>query len=155
MKTTWRKILGFSRFVGGFQANGNQFPGWLALHPEESKFSYAIKRVVDQITALDKIKVVEFENIDIDNCATDANGVILRNPDGSLAFTKDGLKACNAARSALLDSEVEIEPYYATEVPELLEGEREIFAGFVIKPEEDAPITDSANTSPSTQDAVN
>lgn len=134
MQTSWRTVLAFSHFVNGFVANGQQYQGWLALHPEESKLSYAIKRIADQIVSLDKIKQVEFENIDIDNCATDERKVIIRNADGSLAFTQEGLKARNLARTALLDSDVEIEPHYCNEIPETMRAEeRKILTGFVIQ----------------------
>ena len=138
MKTSWRKILSFNNFVAGFKAGEQVFPGWLALHPEESKLNYAIKRVVAQVAKINEAIQVKFENLDIDNCAIDANQVILRNPDGTLAFTKEGLKVRNAARAALLDAEdIEIEPCYATEIPEsLTEQEREFFIVFVIKEEE-------------------
>lgn len=137
----WRKVVVFSQFVNGFEANGRMYPGWLALNRQESKLSYAIKRVLAQIEKFNSEKVIEFDNIDIDNCATDANQVILRNPDTTLAFTKEGLKARNLARTELLDKEVEIEPYYATELPDTLRPEeREILTGFVIK-EEDAKLS--------------
>lgn len=134
MKTSWRRILAFSHFVGGFEANGNRYAGWLETHKEETKFNYAIRRVVDQIAALNKKMEVAFENIDIDHAATDANKVILRNQDSSIAYTQEGLKARNAARRELLDKEdIEIEPHFTIEMPGLDDAAREILIGFVIK----------------------
>src|SRR5438046_1815289 len=95
MKISWRRVVAFSQFLNGFHVEGRSYPGWLLLHPEENKLRYAIKRVVDQIETLDKEKRIEFENIDIDNCATDERKIIIRNADGSLAFTQEGLKARN------------------------------------------------------------
>jgi len=65
--------------------------------------------------------------------------VILKDQHGQIAFTKDGLRARNKARKALFDSEVTIEPYYAKDVPELTDAEREAFIGFVLR--EDASIS--------------
>lgn len=139
MKTSWKRAVGFSNFVSGFIApNGQQVPGWLELHPKESKFAYAIKRVMSQLQSLDPGMQTKLENIDIDNCATDKDGVILRDLNGTLSFTKSGLKARNTARAELLAAEdVEIQPYYATQIPEgLTDDELKLFSGFVIKPEE-------------------
>ena len=134
MKTSWRRCVAFSQFVNGFVANGQQFLGWLEQHPQESKLHYAIKRVMAQIESANGPMQIKIENLDIDNCATGEAGVILRNADGSLAFTRDGLKARNAARKELLDAEdIEIEPYFATELPELSEGELNVFRGFVVE----------------------
>lgn len=137
MKTSWKRALGFANFVSGFTANGQQFTGWLASHPGDNKFAYAIKRVLAQIQKLSPEMQARFETIDIDHCATGAHGVIIRNPDDSLAFTKEGLKKRNAARMELLNAEdIEIEPYFATQIPESLsDSELEVFSGFVIKPE--------------------
>ncbi len=62
--------------------------------------------------------------------------MILREESGALKYTREGLKTRNAARNALLDSDVEIEPHYCNEIPETIrDEEREIMMGFVIQPE--------------------
>jgi hypothetical protein len=145
VKTSWRKIVSFNNFVNGFTAdNGQQFPGWLALHPEESKLSWAIRRVTDQIGKMNTAMQRKFEDLDLDHCTTvharpgdsDSPMVIARDAAGKLCFTVQATKDRRKAFDALIDAEdVEIEPYYATELPVLKDAEREIFSGFVISPD--------------------
>lgn len=142
MKTSWKRCLAFNNLANGFQLNGQAVPGWLERHPKESKFHYAIKRVLSQIGKINAEMQIKFEDIDIDNAATDANQLILRNPDGSLAYTAEGLKARNKARRELLDREdLEIESHFCPKLPaDLNEAEIEIFTGFVIKESEPAKL---------------
>jgi hypothetical protein len=107
---------------------------WAGRNTDESKFRYAITRVLKRGSKLDSEYVEKAEDVNIDNCATDKDGVILRDDKGGFRFTKDGEKARNKARLELFHSTVEIEPHYCGEIPDsLTEEEREAFTGFVIE----------------------
>jgi len=110
---------------------------WLTDHPQESKFRYALRRMVKRVEAVWTTYTEAVEELDIEHAATGDKDVILKDQHGQIAFTRDGLRARNKARKALFDSEVQIEPYYAKDVPELTDAEREAFTGFVLK--DDAP----------------
>jgi hypothetical protein len=105
---------------------------WLADHPVEGKFRYALKRVVKQVEKIWTAYQEAVEELDIEHAATGERDVILKDQHGQIAFTKDGLRARNKARKALFDSDVTIEPYWAKDVPELTDAEREAFTGFVL-----------------------
>lgn len=99
-----------------------------------SKFNYALGRVLKRGVKLQAEYQERVEDINIDNCATDKDGVILRDDKGGFRFTKEGEKARNKARGELFRSSVEIEPHHCAELPDdLTDSEREVFAGFVIK----------------------
>ena len=106
---------------------------WLTDHPQESKFRYALRKVVKQAEKTWSAYQEAVEELDIEHAATGDKDVILKDQHGQIAFTKDGLRARNKARKALFDSEVTIEPYYAKDVPELTDAERDAFTGFVLK----------------------
>ena len=68
--------------------------------------------------------------------ATDEKGIILMDGD-NYRFSKEGIRTLTAALRKLNSEEVEIEPYWATEVPEDLAGDvADIFEGFVLRTEE-------------------
>lgn len=127
----------------GFVALARQ---WVARHPEESKFKYALGRVLKASQPLQERYSQLLQDICIDNCATDEAGVILSDERGGFRYTKEGMKARDKATQGLDASEVEVEPYFATEVPELTEGELEYFTGIVVKEEGSASggVTQSA-----------
>ncbi|HEX8177837.1 MAG TPA: hypothetical protein VF543_22300 [Pyrinomonadaceae bacterium] len=109
---------------------------WLKNNPKETKFHYGLMREMTPALKLNSQYKELVEDIDIKHCATDERGVILRDERGGYQFTKEGLNERNKERRKLFRSEVEIEPYYVTEVPDNLSPfEREAFAGFVINPE--------------------
>lgn len=128
----------------------NQFIGaanaWLERNPNESKFSYAIKKVVKSCLKLLGEYQEQVEEISITHCAVDKDGVILRDERGGFRYTKDELKKRNKKVNDLFKSAVEIEPYFATEIPKLTEEEREVFLGFVLKEtQEGQGITESGS----------
>jgi hypothetical protein len=77
------------------------------------------------------------EDARLDNCLTDEKTkAILREADQQYKFTQEGLRKVTEKRRELLDTEVEIEPYFATEtLPDLPSDVRVAFEGFVIRPE--------------------
>jgi hypothetical protein len=145
MKTTHREIINFINSAGV----------WLATNNEETKFSYALNRVIKRAETIHRKFQDQREDLQLEHCMVDEKGKVLRatpspgNPQGGYEFTKDGLLKLNKAVRALLDTEVEIEPYIATAHPVtdkncphckklverngLSELERDAFMGFVIK----------------------
>lgn len=134
-KQSWRRILGFLYFTQGITVNDKTIPGWLATHPEESKLNHSLKRVAERALKLNEEMGRRIEDLEIDHQATNADKVLLYNPDGTPAYTAQGKKALRDAKLALNDEEFEIEPHYCSDLPELPEGTREILTGFVIKEE--------------------
>ena len=127
MKTTYEDLFEYHRIS----------QEWLKLESNtDTKLGYAIKRTQKRVEkAIRKHQRLE-RDINADNCATDEKGIILTDPTGGFKFTPAGLKAVNIAVEQLADKEVEIEPYYATAIPDgLPELEREVFRGFVLKEE--------------------
>jgi hypothetical protein len=114
---------------------------WLTDHPQESKFRYAMRRMVKRVEAVWTVYTESVEELDIEHAATGERDVILKDQHGQIAFTRDGLRARNKARKALFDSEVQVEPYYAKDVPpELTDAEREAFTGFVLKDDAESVV---------------
>lgn len=114
---------------------------YLNENKSETKLTYALKRalsrVIKQRTTVDE----RILDINIDHCVTAKQGdddVIVKDGRGELQYTKEAQKACNTAKlKYLAEANVEVEPHYATKLPDDLGiFEIEAFAGFVIKPED-------------------
>lgn len=143
---SWNRIFNFAKYVAGITTASNQhFPGWLTLHPEETKFSVNIRRVLDQLPAIQATRQKRVQAIEEDHCATmharpgdpDSPKIIVRDEKGNLCFTVDGTRAKDAAIDELNKREdIEIEACYTSEIPKLSKDEVELFSGFVIDPED-------------------
>ncbi len=112
---------------------------------KETKLTYAINRVLKRLQKAQDAVNEALGDIEIENCVTEKRGeddVIVRDVQGNLQFTKAGIRARNAARRKYLsDANVEIDPYFATKLPDdLTVNEIEALAGFVIRPEEVAGL---------------
>lgn len=114
---------------------------YLNANRNETKLTYALKRVVSRVIK-QRTKVDErILDINIDHCLTAKQGeqdVIVKDGRGELQYTKEAQKACNAAKlKYMAEANVEVETHFATELPDDL-GVFEIdaFAGFVITPED-------------------
>ena len=105
---------------------------WLVAHQEQTRFRYALRKVVKQCETLWETWTEAAEDIDIEHAAVGKDDVILRDERGAIAFTKDGLRKRNAARRVLFDSEVKLEPFMAKDVPPLTDVERDAFTGFIL-----------------------
>jgi hypothetical protein len=106
---------------------------WLSAHKDESKFAYALRKVVKQCQPLVVAYQEHLEDLDIEYCSTGDKDVILTDDKGGMVYTKENLRKRNAARRALFMTLVEVTPYLAASVPEdLSEAEREVLAGFVL-----------------------
>jgi hypothetical protein len=103
----------------------------------ETKWEYGLRRMLKRAQKIHKKFQQQQEDLNVDHALTDkATGKILRNERGGYEFDKPGLKALNAACRTLLDSGVEILPYYVAELPNDLSGtDRDTFMGFLIEGE--------------------
>lgn len=130
MKTSWQKIVKFSRAAQVFLAENET--------NKNTKLGYAIKRVTSQLERIQADYLQSREDISIDNAQTDAGGVLLTEADGRFRFTPEKLKTRNKQWRDLEEADsYQIEPHYSTDVPaDLNEDLREALAGFVIRPEE-------------------
>ncbi len=127
-KTTFERLFEFARAADG----------WLARDKanERTKLGYAISRMTARVKKAQERYLAAVEDINIDACATDDKGIILRDSRGDFTYTRDGLKQRNKLRQELYESEIEVEPYFATQLPDdLTEAEREAFEGFVVREE--------------------
>lgn len=148
MKTSWQRIFTFAQYVGGYVSNQQVVAGWLQLHPEETKFSVGVKRVLDQVPKAQQTFQQKRADIEMANCATmharpgdpESPKIIVRGEKGELCFTVEGDKAKQKAIETQIEVEdMEIEPYYVvelSEIPKLSAAEIEVFKGFVISPEQ-------------------
>lgn len=83
----------------------------------ETKFTYALRRVLPQIGKLESHVQTALTDIEINNCVTETRGgvegVIVRDDRNALTFTATSLKLVNAQKRDHLESEIyEIEPYF-------------------------------------------
>jgi hypothetical protein len=112
---------------------------WLEKHPQESKFRYAVKKVVKACTVLKDHYFEAAEDLDIEHCL-EKDGAIQKDARGALDFSKDGLRKRNAARRALFEAPVEVTPFLGREPPDdLTEAEKDAFAGFVLPADDEEP----------------
>lgn len=126
VKTTYEKIVGFSMMARIWFAKDKS--------NENTKLGYALTKMDARLQKIQQKYNNRRVDIQIDNCATDEKGLILKDERGEYRFDKAGLKKCNEELQTLFESEVEIEPYFATQVPDsLTEAEREAFTGFVLE----------------------
>lgn len=129
MKTTWPKIVSFSRASQAWLSEDEK--------NKDTKLGYAIKRVTSQLEKLQAVYMQQRDDISIEHAAVDAQGVLLTEPDGRLRFTPEKMKERNRDWRVLDAKEAyEIEPHFATDVPATLSDElRELMIGFVVKEE--------------------
>lgn len=103
---------------------------------ENSKFKYALTKLVKRS---DKALEPFFEkrgDILVDCASVDEKGNLIETESGKYSFTPAKKKEFAAKTKELFPLEVEIEPYFCTEVPkELDQSMIEEFVGIVIKEE--------------------
>jgi hypothetical protein len=122
MLTTWRALQNFA-------ATADQY---LNQQKNETKLAYAIKRVRDQITRhAEKLQQLMLD-VEIDLCVVDAEGVIKRDAQGNLQFTREGLKECNQRQRELLEHEFEVEPFVIAAPGDLTADQVAAFGGLII-----------------------
>src|SRR6266404_5876859 len=112
---------------------------WIAKHEEESKLKYALTKLSRKLGRVQEKWQELIEEINIEHCATDKEGVILRDEHGQYKYVKEELLKRNKEVNALYNQEVNIEPHFVSELPkDLTQLEQEIFTGFVIQETNDA-----------------
>jgi hypothetical protein len=121
--------------IFNFIANANVY---LKLNTEETKLKYAIERTGESVNKTSQEYTKLLKDIKLEHALSELNGKVpfTTNEQGEreYEYTKEGLKALDKAIEDLFNSEVEIEVYYATELPEGLdEGFKQVFKGFVIE----------------------
>jgi hypothetical protein len=104
----------------------------------ETILTHTINRVIARIQKHQSDISAAISDIEIDHCVTGENDVIVRDAQGSLQYTKEGIKARNVAtRKFLNEPNVDVEPYFATKLPDDLTIEEiEALTGFVISAED-------------------
>src|SRR6266446_4768825 len=128
MRKTYQEIATFD----------GQARQWIAQHPEKTKFSWAVNRVLKRSQAIVQDYREKAEDLTIKHCSVDDKGNILTDGIDQFGrerykFTPDKLLKRNEEQRALFKTEVEIEPYIATEEPkEISEEDRELFEDFVL-----------------------
>lgn len=111
---------------------------YLAEHKEQTKLRHALLRELKWALKVHKRYQRRVEDIQIEYCWTDERGVITTDARGELEFTREKIVERNKALRDLYDSAIEVETYFATEVPDTLtEEERDAFEGFVLRAEEE------------------
>ncbi len=111
----------------------------LAESKETSKFNYALDRVAEAGNALMKKYQRQVDGINIKHCL-EKDGIIARDAQGGLQYSKEGMAARNVDLNKLTDTSVDIEPFYVAEVPEMPFAFRAALEGFVIRPADDASV---------------
>lgn len=137
IKTTYEKLFYYNEIA----------QAWLEDNPprERTKLGYAISRLTPRVRKAFQQYQNLREDIAVDTCAVDEKGLILREThNNEYKYTKEKQAERNQRWRKLYESEIEIEPYFATQAPnDLTVIEREAFAGLVIR-EEDAFPEDKA-----------
>lgn len=135
MEFTFQKLLSYNDSAGKF----------LERNPEDSKIGYAIKKKI--LPQLEKIfngvnkrvqRALEDNAIEF---ALEEKGKLVREEDGRYCYSKADLKLKVAKDREINDEhqtyletvKFELEPYYATSVPELTWEEEEDFLDIIIK----------------------
>lgn len=128
-----REVITFINVAGGYSQR----------FPAPTKLSYALARVSKRALKHTQEMDAEMEDVRTDNALTDEKPphAILRDDRNQFKFTKEGLKAVMEKNKELLEKEVELEPYFATELPaDLANDFRVEFERFVIDPDAPAPV---------------
>lgn len=131
-KFAWSRLLTFTKHAAAY----------LDRKQGETKFTYALRRVIPQIVALDSEVQTKLADIDIENCVTEkinnTDGVIVRDANGNLKYTAQGLKLCNRQKTDHLNGDnYEIEPYFTRgELPDDLNVDLLLACAGIIFPTE-------------------
>ena len=127
VKTTYEKVF---NFIAGANL-------YLKANEEETKLKYAIERTGEKVNLVTKEYQQKLQDLRLEHAYSDDKGkvpfTIAQNGEREYEYTKEGLKALDKAIEDLFKSEVEVEVYYTTELPDGLdEGFKNLFKGFVI-----------------------
>jgi|SRR5580765_2931033 len=119
-------------------AFNNTADRYLAHNGTDTKLRYAIGRVQNQLRTLQEQLQARLTDIEIDCCEVDEKGIITRDAQGNLQFTREGLKRRNQLQADVLKEEIfEVEPHFVEELPQDIGAvEQAIFTGLVFRPDE-------------------
>lgn len=111
---------------------------YLGENKEDSKFSYAVRKMVKRCEVVGQEHNEQVEDINMRYAATDKDSkIVLRNVDPRLGFefTKESLLERTKELRELAKKEYDLEPYIATELPPepLSFEEKECCYGFVLE----------------------
>lgn len=106
-----------------------------------TKLYYAIKRVLKGMRRPMEQHAEAIQDINVEHAATEEKTGALLMDGERFRFTRDGMKArLVALRKLNEETEYEVEPYFATEIPkDLTEEELEAFSGFILRPGAEEP----------------
>lgn len=112
---------------------------YLGRTKDETKFSYAVRKMQKRGEAIGELHNQINQDLNIKHCATNKDGVILKDSKGGFEFTKEEMTKLNVAFRELAKHEYEVEPYIATEPPPeaLSFEEKELCYGFVLEEPKD------------------
>lgn len=115
------------------KAKADGDPLWEHKVAPNTKLAYAIERVKPRVEKLTRQYQAAIDDLNIDHCEVDKDGAIIV-VDGQYSFKPASKKARNKAQEELTSKVVEIEPYWATKLPnDLTVAEAVAFEGFVLK----------------------
>lgn len=122
---TNRQIIEFINFAQSYLAQNAE---------AESKFKYAISRMLKRCLTLHGKAQDQVEDINIQCCSVDDRGNILRDERNQYMFTKEQMVARTKAQRELMNKTVQIEAYISTDTPPspLSPDDIEICEGFVL-----------------------
>ena len=126
MKKTYQEIANFIGTAQAYQADEKR--------TKETKFTYALRKVVKSCQKLWESYIEQREDIDVEHAATDPKThVILRDEQGGgISYTKDGMRARQKALRELFQQEVTVTSFgVATWPADLTDTERDAFEDFV------------------------
>ena len=107
---------------------------WTQKNKGESKFRYALKKVLKSCEKLQATYQEKLEEFDIEFCSVDSAEIIIKDAKGELSFTKDNLRKRNAKRRELFETEVEAPTHVVEKAPDDLEDFMlDAFEWFVLK----------------------
>jgi hypothetical protein len=137
MKTTYRDIINFVNSASRWQQlqERDKLP--------QTKLSYAVARMLKRCQKPLEDYNGKIEDLRLDQALEDEKTkAVLRDEQQQYKFDKNGLKKVLEDQRALLNQEIEIEPYIATALPgDLSSDVRIAFEGFVIEPEPEENAT--------------
>src|SRR4029077_3506287 len=128
IKKTYQEIAAFD----------GEARAWLTKHPENTKVSWAVKRVLKRTQAVIQEYREKAEDITIEHCSVDDKGNIITEGLDQFGrerykFTPEKLLERNQEQRKLFKEKVDIEPYIATDIPpDITEEDRELFMDFVL-----------------------
>lgn len=106
---------------------------------EETKPTYAIRRMQKRCEAVGVEHNEAIQDLNLKHCATNKDGVILKDAEGKYEFTKEEAGKLNIALRELSKKDYVIEPYIMTEMPKepFTYEECEACYGFVLEEPKD------------------